>query len=319
MERLNNLYNKIADFSNLDLAERKARAGKSNRSEVLVFNLDRERNLRSIQQSLLNKSFVTSAYSTFQIYEPKERTVYRLPYYPDRIIHHAIMNVLDPVFCSMFTNDTYSCIKGRGLHKAVYNLKSALRDTAQTKYCLKLDIQKFYPSVDHTVLKELLRKKFKDIDLLNLLDGIIDSTEGLPIGSYLSQYFANFYLSGFDHWIKEIKRVKYYFRYADDIVILSASKSDLHRLRFEIQQYLYQHLKLQVKSNYQVFPVNTGIDFLGYVFYSHKYTLLRKSIKQRFIKMIKHNRNPSSIASYKGWISYCCGKNLWNKYVGHAA
>jgi hypothetical protein len=176
-----------------------------------------------------------------------------------------------------------------------------------------LDIKKFYPNVNHDILKALIRRKIKDQDLLWLLDEIINSSEGLPIGNYLSQYFANFYLSYFDHWIKEEKRVKYYFRYADDLVILSDNKPYLHGLLFEIKSYLSIHLKLTVKENYQVFPVEKrGIDFVGYVF-RHSHIRLRKSIKKNFARMIARNKNNQSIASYNGWASHCDSKNLLKK------
>ena len=238
-----------------------------------------------------------------------------MPYYPDRITHHAIMNILEPVFISTFTADTYSCIKGKGIHAAANGVKQALKETTGTQYCLKLDIKKFYPNVDHAILKALLRRKIKDNDLLWLLDEIIDSTYGLPIGNYLSQYFANFYLTYFDHWIKEVKGVKYYFRYADDIVILSDNKPYLHELLSEIRSYITEKLKLIIKDNYQVFPVDTrGIDFVGYVF-KHTHTLLRKSIKQNFARMLITNKNDKSIASYKGWALHCNSKNLINKLL----
>jgi retron-type reverse transcriptase len=225
------------------------------------------------------------------------------------------MNVLEPVFMACFTADTYSCIKGKGIHAAANNVKHALNDVAGTTYCLKLDIKKFYPSINHEILKQLLRRKFKDNNLLWLLDEIIDSAEGLPIGNYLSQYFANFYLTYFDHWIKEEKRVKYYYRYADDIVILASNKTYLHGLFKEIEQYLHKRLALQVKENWQVFPVAArGIDFVGYKFY-HTHTLLRKSIKQRFARMLKYNPNAGSIASYYGWAKHCNSTNLLNKLL----
>jgi RNA-directed DNA polymerase len=176
---------------------------------------------------------------------------------------------------------------------------------------LKLDIRKFYESIDHNILKSLLRRKFKDGDLLWLLDDIIDSSPGVPIGNYLSQYFGNLYLTGFDHWIKEVKRVKYYFRYCDDVVILG-NKPELRFLLEEIRDYLHG-LKLEVKSNVRIFPVVDGIDFVGYVHYP-THTLLRKSIKTRFIKMAKRNKNQESIAAYKGWLSHCDARNLMNKY-----
>jgi len=259
---------------------------------------------------LLDKTYRTSQYSIFKVHDRKEREVYRLPYFPDRITHHAIMNVLEKVFVSTFTADTFSCIKNRGIHATANAVKMTLRDIPGTKYCLKLDIKKFYPSIDHDVMKRLIRRKIKDKDLLWLLDEIIDSAPGLPIGNYLSQYLANFYLTYFDHWIKEEKRVRYYLRYADDMVILAPDKQTLHQLLSDIRKYLQQELNLTIKRNYQLFPVATrGIDFVGYVFF-HTHTLLRKTIKQNFARMLSRSRNKASIAAYKGWTDHCDSKNL---------
>lgn len=302
-------------MENLQLADKIARKGKLKQPGVIEHDKNREANLEALQQMLTGKTYRTSEYTTFTIYEPKERIIFRLPYYPDRITHHAIMNILEPLFVSVFTADTYSCIKGKGIHAAANAVKQALKDRSATKYCLKLDIKKFYPNIDHDVLKILLRRKIKDQDLLWLLDEIIDSTEGLPIGNYLSQYFANFYLTYFDHWMKQDKAVKYYFRYADDLVILSDSKEYLHQLLSDIRIYMTENLKLQIKSNYQVFPVDDrGIDFVGYVF-RHTHVLLRKSIKQNFARMLKKNKNAQSIASYNGWAVHCNSKNLLKKLL----
>lgn len=317
MKRINNIYPLICRLENLQLADQKASKGKAKQYGILAHQKNTEENLLQLQTMLLNKTYQTSTYTTFKVYEPKERDVYRLPYFPDRIAHHAIMNILEPIFVKCFTADTYSCIKGRGIHAAANGVKRALNDVENTTYCLKLDIKKFYPNIDHDILKALLRRKFKDNDLLWLLDEIIDSAEGVPIGNYLSQYFANFYLSYFDHWLKEIKKVKYYFRYADDIVILSSSKKQLHKLLHEIKNYLSEELKLVVKENYQVFPVQArGIDFVGYKFY-HTHTLLRKSIKKRFARMLKRNPNKASIASYQGWTKHCNSINLKRKLLSH--
>ena len=161
----------------------------------------------------------------------------------------------------------------------------------------------------------MLRRKFKDYKLLNLLDEIIDSAEGIPIGNYLSQYFANFYLSYFDHWIKEDLKIKYYFRYADDIVILNSDKRELHSILEKIRNYLTTNLKLEIKGKYQIFPIESrGIDFVGYKRF-HTHVLLRKSIKQRFAKMLHNNRNNKSIASYYGWTKYCDSKKLIRKFL----
>lgn len=315
MKRLNGLYEKICSIENLEFADRKAQKGKKKQYGVILHNRNAELNIWNLHKLLMDRQFKTSQYSTFKIYEPKEREVFRLPYYPDRIVQHAIMNVLEPVFMSTFIAETYSCIKGRGIHAAARAVRKALRDEEGTKYCLKLDIKKFYLSVDHDVLKSLLRRKFKDKDLLMLLDNIIYSASGVPIGNYLSQYFANFYLSYFDHWLKEEKRVKYYFRYADDLVILSSDKAYLHGLLADIREYLKGRLKLTVKENYQIFPVDArSIDFVGYRFY-HTHTLLRKSIKKNFARMMSKRNNKASIASYYGWAKHCNSKNLLKKLI----
>jgi RNA-directed DNA polymerase len=315
MKRIGNLYEQIISPENLETSEQNARKGKTNQYGVLQFDKNKDYNLQMLHEILKLKTFKTSQYTTFKVYEPKERLVFKLPYFPDRIAHHAIMRVLEPQFSKWFTNDTYSSIKGKGIHNAADNLKKALQDQENTKYCLKLDIVKFYPNVNHDILKALLRKKFKDNDLLWLLDEIIDSASGLPIGNYLSQYFANFYLTYFDHWIKEQKEIKYYFRYADDIVILSNNKPHLHEILSAIKEYLNDNLKLQVKDNYQVFPVEArGIDFVGYKFY-HTHTLLRKSIKKRFAKAVSKTKNKATIAAYNGWAKHADTKHLLKKLV----
>lgn len=316
MKRIGNLYNEITSLKNLQAADAKAQKCKAKQYGVMLHNKNKEANLLTLQDWLVNRTYKTSEYDIFTIFEPKERIVYRLPYFPDRITHHAIMNVLEPIFVKTFTADTYSCIKKRGIHALLYKLKRDLKDTEGTRYCLKFDIKKFYPSIDHDVMKQLIRRKFKDQDLLWLLDEIIDSAPGLPIGNYLSQYLANFYLSYFDHWIKEQKGVKYYYRYADDIVIMSHDKDQLHALLNDIKDYL-KTLKLEVKRNHQVFPVEArGIDFVGYVFL-HTHIRLRKSIKQNFARKLSRNNEHASKPSYLGWLGHCNAKHLTKKLLNH--
>lgn len=320
MKRLNGLYEEVCSLDNLYLADSKARKNKLQSYGVKVHDEKKESNLLKLREMLIKQTFQTSEYDVFTLYEPKERQIFRLPYFPDRIVHHAIMNVLEPIWTSLFTKDTYSCIKNRGIHAAAKNVKYCLKnDPEGTKYCLKLDVRKFYPSVDHDILKTIIRRKIKDKKLLWLLDEIIDSADGVPIGNYLSQYFANLYLAYFDHWIKEEKRVKHYFRYADDIVILSDNKQGLHALLREIRVYLRDNLKLTIKRNYQIFPVNCrGIDFVGYRFF-HTHTLLRKSIKRNFCrrvaklnkrKSIKYKDYKRIVCSWWGWSKHCDSKHL---------
>ncbi len=322
MKRIGNLYDKIISLENLQLADEKARKGKLKSYGVKIHDRNREANLLALHEALKAGTYRTSEYSTFTIYEPKERIIFRLPYYPDRIVHHAVMNVLEPIWLSVFTADTYSCIKKRGIHAAAKKLRHVIdKDKQGCTYCLKIDIRKFYPSVNHDVLKSIVRRKLKDTRLLKLLDEIIDSAEGLPIGNYLSQYLANLMLTYFDHWVKEVKKVRYYFRYADDIVVLHSDKKVLRGLLAEFETYIAEETKLQVKDNKQIFPVGKdhrdrhgrGIDFLGFVFYLNE-TRLRKRIKQNLCRkcaQLLKRKNPIDAKDFKQAIASWCG---WCKY-----
>ncbi|MCX6222490.1 MAG: reverse transcriptase domain-containing protein [Bacteroidia bacterium] len=323
MKRVGNLFEQIISPDNLRLADTKARRGKLRSYGVLHHDKNREANIQRLHEMLRDKTYRTSDYEVFKIFDPKEREIYRLPYFPDRIVHHAIMNIMEPIWVSIFTADTYACIKERGIHAAMQGVKKALTDEENTRYCLKIDIRKYYPSIDHEILKVILRRKIKCADTLELLDHIIDSAKGVPIGNYLSQYFANLYLAYFDHWIKEEIGIKYYFRYADDMVFLHADKAYLHDLLSKIKEYLKEELNLQLKANFQVFPVEKrGIDFVGYVF-RHTHVLLRKRIKKNFCKAVaKINRKQITKEQYKqiicswlGWATHCNAKNLIHKIL----
>lgn len=317
MKRYGNLYQQIYNIENIKLAHENARKGKSHYKEVIKVNNNSNYYFNEVYCLLKDKTFKNSSYDIFtKIDNGKEREIYKLPYFPDRIIHHAIMQIIEPIWKKSLINDTYSSIKGRGIHKGVKRIKEALKDVCNTQYCLKLDIKKYYPSIDHIILKRIIRRKIKDNDLLWLLDNIIDSAPGIPIGNYLSQYFANLYLSDFDHWIKEVLKIKYYFRYCDDMVILNNSKENLHIYFLKITEYL-KDLKLEIKSNYRIFPISTGIDFLGYVFYP-KYTLIRKKIKNNCINKLKDKNIDKvyrSFMSYYGWFIHCNSHNLRVKLV----
>lgn len=205
-----------------------------------------------------------------------------------------------------------------------------MKDKEGTQYCLKLDIEKYYPSINRQLLKNMYKTMFKDDDLLWLLEEIIDSPGGecgVPIGNYLSQYSGNLFLSRFDRWLKEEKKIKYYIRYMDDIVILHENKEYLHALLKSIKNFLYVELKLSVKSNWQIFPSRVrGIDFVGYRHFG-RYILLRKSISKNLTKAMKKTiykvnvgedlsySDYCSIESYKGWIKFCNGFNLYLKWI----
>lgn len=326
MKRYGNLYEKIYDLENIKLAHKNARKGKSKYKEVQKVDDNLEFYINKIHFILKNKTFKNSKYHIFKkMFHNKERDIFKLPYFPDRIIHHCIVQILEPIWTKCFIKHTYSSIKYRGIHQCLKHIKQALKDEENTKYCLKLDIRKFYPSVDHVILKQILKKKIKCKDTLEILYEVIDSTSGIPIGNYLSQFFGNLYLSYFDHWMKEEKHCKNYFRYCDDVVILHSSKEFLHNLRKEVHKYLGIELWLDLKSNWQVFNIESrGLDFVGYKSF-HKYSLLRKSIvkalKKKILriknrKVINRKKELSGITSYSGWTKHCNGKSLTLKYLG---
>lgn len=324
MKRYGNLYTKMWDMENIIQAHMNARKGKSHYKEVKMVNTNEEFYLLQIQDMIKNKTFKNSEYMTFIKNDSgKERIIFKLPYFPDRIIHHCIVQVLEEIWTKTLIADTYSSLKGRGIHKGVTRVKQALSNTENTQYCLKMDVRKFYPYINHTILKNILSTKIKDPDVMWILNEIINSTDGVPIGNYLSQHFGNLYLSGFDHYMKEEMKCKYYFRYCDDIVVLHSDKKHLSKLRVEVENYLKTNLKLVLKDNWQVFPINKrGLDFLGYKFYHH-HTLLRKSTAKRFKSKINNiKRKPiknveiiNSIMSYKGWMIHANCSNLFNTYV----
>jgi len=314
MKRYGNLYEKVCDMDNIALAHKKAKRGKRHYREVKMVDADPQTYFLKIHQMLKGKTFKNSTYQKMIRNEHgKVREIYKLPYFPDRIIHHCIMNVIENIWVRSLIKDTWASIKGRGIHQGVKRLKLSLRDEENTKYCLKMDVRKYYPSIDHSILKSIIRKRIKDADLLWLLDEIIDSAKGVPIGNYLSQYFGNMYLSIYDHWVKQHHR--YYFRYCDDMVILAKTKSELHDLLNNTKKYLQDNLKLKLKSNWQIFPVDArGIDFLGYRFF-HGYTLIRKSIVSNFKKKFIKGMPQEAMSSYRGWFMWGNTYNLTAKYL----
>lgn len=314
MKRYGNLWNKICSMDNIEQAHARAKKGKRHYTEVKMVDGDPEKYLGQIHRTLTERAFVNSPYTILIKREgPKEREIWKLPYFPDRIIHHAIVNVLEPIWMRQLIRDTFAALPGRGIHDGVRRVKKALDDVEGTRYCLKMDVKKFYQSIDHDTLKRILRRKIKDADVLWLLDRIIDSAPGVPIGNFTSQHFGNLYLSDLDHWIKEVLGVRYYYRYCDDLVLLDGDKGRLHDWRKRIDAYLAEKLRLGLKETWQVFPVDArGLDFLGYRFF-HGYTLVRKSIVKAFKRKLKAG-NPRTRAAYNGWFIWADTYRLRQKY-----
>lgn len=332
VKRYGNLYPKICEITNLYRAHKKARQDKLFYKEVQMVDAEPAKYMMAIQEMLANKTYEVSNYEYKRIVDKgKERELMKLPYFPDRIIQWAIMLVLEPIFIETLCDHVCASVKGRGITRATKLTERYIyEDPEGTKYCLKLDISKFYPNVDHAILKNLLRRKIKDPDTLELLDKIIDSypgEKGVPIGSYLSQFLANYYLAYFDHWLKEDCHEKYVVRYMDDVVIFGSSKEHLHRRLKEIQTYLSENLNLQVKGNWQVFQTaERGVDFVGYRHFP-EYQLMRKgSFKRLKRKMLDIRKKWESgqrisrsefcaINSYTGFLKWCDSWRAYEKYI----
>lgn len=337
MKRYGDFFTKIVDMENLHEAYCKASKGKHWQRNVRTYDADPIPWLMKLKESLEQGTFHTASYTTKQIYEPKERTIYILPFYPDRIVHHAIMNVLEPVFDKLMIYDSYSCRKGKGQHAGSRRCMEMVR---HNRYCLKCDISKFYPSVNHEVLKTILRHKLKDKRLLALLDDVIDSTHtdtNVPIGNYLSQWFGNLYMNELDTYTKQHWHIRDYIRYCDDFCFFSNDKDELRKIRAELPGYLADTLKLKL-SKCQLFPTAQGVDFLGYRHFP-RYILVRKKTAARIrrhlrevMHLLKQGRiSPKTakakVASARGWVQHANAHHyavanhidaLWEEVSGYA-
>lgn len=323
MKRHGNLWGKITDLDNIYLAYAKAKKGKSWQNTISRFDDDLDENIFNIRDSLIEKTFTTSSYIEKMIYEPKQRIIYKLPFNPDRVVQHALMNILEPIWNGLFIHDSYSCRTGKGIHAASRRTMDFIRATEPNAYCLKMDIRKFYPSIDHNILFEIVKRKIKCKDTLYLLENIIYSIPGgknIPIGNYSSQWLGNLYMNELDQYLKHNHRIKPYIRYCDDFILLHKDKKFLGGIAHEIEEFLADNLKLKLSKN-DIFPVRQGIDFLGYRHFPN-HILVRKStatrIKHRMQELpgklargeISPDQYQSSIASTRGWLLWANSYNF---------
>lgn len=325
MKRHGDLWKAIVDLDNIKFAHQQARKGKSYYTEVKMVDADIEKYCKQIQKSLINKTFTTSPYEIEDRFDGRKmRTIYKLPYYPDRIVQHALLNVVGDIFTKSFIRDTFQSITGRGTSDAAKRIKKLVRSENCPAYALKIDVKKYYPSVDNKILKQCVRKKIKCKDTLWLLDDIIDSMQGLPIGNYTSQHLGNLYLNEFDWWMKQTVKPRGYFRYCDDIVVFGDSPTELVQIK-KVMEFKLSLLKLQIKPSWNIYDVNkSGVDFVGYVF-RPSHTRLRSSIARRFAAKCKSLTKIvcasnsvmflSSLMAYKGWVKRASAKLLWRKCV----
>jgi hypothetical protein len=268
MKRVGNLYASIAEPDNLRLAYCKAARGKHARSEVVRFREDLAGNLTLLQQQLVRQKPDIGHYLFFQVLDPKPRNICAASF-PERVLHHAVMNICEPVLERYAINDSYACRKGKGCIRA---LQRAQLFSQKNGWYLKLDIRHYFDSISHEIMTRLLRRRFKDKDLLNLFAQLlatyhIGQGKGVPIGNLVSQHLANFYLGHLDHWVKETLRVRCYLRYMDDFILFADNRVQLTRQLATIRNFLDNQLQLRLKDNVQLNQCRYGIPFLGFRVY----------------------------------------------------
>ena len=328
MKTYKNLFEKITSFENLLLASKRAQRGKRFKESTANFNLNLENKLVNLQDELKSMTYRHGKYKCFWVYDPKRRLISAAPY-KDRVVHHALCNVIEPLFDKTFIDDSYACRKGKGSHAAVDRYAQYAR---KYKYVLKCDLQKYFQSIEHETLLNIISRKIACQETMWLIREIIGShtdqsfpfyfpgddlfspiqrKKGIPIGNLTSQFFANVYLNGFDHFVKEELRVPY-IRYVDDFVAFSDSKNDLQEVRLQMTDYLHSlRLKLHERKC-RVYQVKEGVCFLGYrVFPTHrllkKDNVLRMRRKLKKLSLLYRNRQVSLTEinqSVQSWIGH---------------
>jgi RNA-directed DNA polymerase len=306
-------YNNIISIENLLEAWREFLNGKRDRTDVQEFEQDLMNNIISLHRDLLNKNYRHSEYQSFNISDPKPRSIHKASV-RDRLLHHAIYKVLYPFFDRTFISHSYSCRIGKGTHKAMTNFKKMAykvsKNHTRTVWVLKGDIRKFFISIDHSILLKILDLHILDKDILELISRVLESFNsgrervGLPLGNLTSQLFVNIYMNEFDQFMKHRIKARYYLRYADDFVILSDDRDWLLELTPKIADFLSKDLKLNLHpSKISIKTLASGVDFLGWVhFIDHR--VLRTVTKKRMAKRLKKTQKKETIQSYLGLLSH---------------
>lgn len=318
MKRIGQLFEKIIAFENLHLAAKNAMRGKKDKRAVAAFCFHLENEILSLQDELVNGRYQPRPYTQFEVHEPKVRRICSSDF-RDRVVHHAICNLMEPILERKSIYDSYACRQNKGAHLAVKRCQGFAK---RFKFYLKCDIRKFFESIDHEILKTQLRRVFKDGKFLELLDLIIDHQvegnppgKGLPIGNLTSQHFANHYLSFLDHFIKDQGGIGGYVRYMDDFISFADDKESLHFLLREIEQFVGTVLKLQLKDKVTtIAPVSEGIPFLGFRVFPN---LIR--IKRENLVRIRRKIKLKEDLYLRGKISEKSLIQSVNSIVGHVA
>lgn len=322
MRREKRLLARVIDIEKLYCAFRGASAGKRRRLDVCEFELHLETRLHAIRREVAAGAYTWGPYRRFQICDPKRREI-RAPPFRDRVLHHAIVNVCDPMFERGFIADTYACIRGRGQHRAVERFCSFVRARQGEGYLLKCDIAGYFRSVDHRVLLSLLARRIGDEALLKLLGSLIHHGAespgvGMPIGSLTSQMFANLYLDPLDHFVKEGLRVRHYIRYMDDFVLVVDDRAEARRRLAEIEGFLAERLRLRLNPRRRtIAPLSAPCDFLGYVHHHDgRVRVRRRNVQGLRRRLLSLEQDLESGAV--GWHQARSSLASWIGLAGHA-
>lgn len=335
MKTYKNLFNKIISFENLLTAAHKAAKGKKEKPNVMLFFLKLEDNLYQLMDELGAQCYLPGRYHTFQIYDPKPRLISAAPF-GDRVVHHALLNIVEPLLARSFIYDSYANQVGKGTHKAIRRYHHFLK---QFKFVLKCDIKSYFPSIDHKILKSLIRKRIACPQTPWLIDTIIDGSNrqtrvcdyfpgdslftpferrvGLPIGNLTSQFFGNYYLNPLDHFIKETLRCKAYVRYVDDFVLFSDYKLQLREWKENIRIFLGDfRLKLQPKRCH-IYPSYRGSRFLGQVVYRSHRRLVSDNVRKFKKRMRRWRKHPPHNLQQRlaSWVGHASQANTFSLLV----
>ena len=322
--RYDNLFEKVVDFDNIYDGYLEARKGRRYKNEIMYIGARVESIISQMIFELNVGTWRPQQYYEFECRTEVKRRIINAPTFRDRIFHHALVRVVKPLFEKKFIFDSYACRDGKGTHAAVQRLQNFMRRasyTGERVYILQCDISKYYPSIDHDVLKQIIRRTIKDRRLLEVWDRLIDGfngdTEiGLPIGALTSQLSANIYLNELDHFVKEYIQAKYYLRYMDDFIVVSTDKEYLKKVLADVQWFVECTLKLKLNPKTRIFPASHGVDFAGYrTFTTHILPRKRniKAAKLRFKDLsheFKYGRVDfegvrARVASFLGYVKHC--------------
>lgn len=316
VKRKGNLFDQIVDYNNLYDAFKKSKREKMHRTEIQRYYLDIGENIYNLRKSMIMETYRPGKYRVHHVFVPKFREIKALPF-NDRVLQHAVNNIIEPIFEKSFIEHSYACRRGKGTHIASYHLQRWLyinHIQGNKLYTLKCDVRKYFDSIDIEILYNIIHKKIKDKKLLRLISVILHRgviQKGIPIGNLTSQLFANVYLNELDHYIKEVKQIKYYMRYMDDFVILGENKEELWKLLKDIESFLANHLNLKLNDKTRIYLTSSGVDFVGYVHFYNKIRI-RKSTFIRFKKNLKlklflHKKNTLSDDRLRSTASSCIG------------